>query len=639
MSVKTDPASAEIPSAEVFVPAAILDPDFPCLRAVPGQPLSSVQFVASDQSVPTGSSVPSDQSVPCDQSVPGDISVAPDISAVPGLRAAPGQPLSCVQSVLSGQPDPCDLPGTPGTPGTPGQPVAPDISAAPVRPASPAQGAIAGRPAVPGCGAVCTDGAGSSGAPSSAAGVPPSLGAFALAVYPFLELQPFHRAYYRVLEAFAAGRIRRLIVTMPPQHGKSVGATTLLPAYVLGLDPDLRVAIASYSGALASKFNRRVQRIIESREYAALFPATTIKQGAKPPGYIRTADEVEVIGRRGGLLSVGREGALTGNRVDCFILDDLYKDALEANSPIVRANCWEWYTSVVRTRMHNASRELIVFTRWHEEDLIGTLAAREPVVEFTRWAQLDGLSSDTWLHLNFEALKTSPPTEVDPRVPGEALWEGQQGRALLEAKRRLDPLQFESMYQGHPSSREGLLYGLNFAEYDQLPHEIVRRANYTDTADTGDDYLCSLSYAVDADGVVYITDAVYSREPMEVTEPLVAGMLLRSDTRQAAVESNNGGRGFARSLQALAPSVRIEWFHQGANKEARILSNSATALHLVRFPRGWNLRWPELYAHLTTYRRRFRANRWHDAADVVTGIVEREAPGRNRARVRGVRFL
>ena len=693
MSVKTDPASAEIPSAEVFVPAAILDPDFPGLRAVPGQPLSSVQFVASDQPVPTGSSVPSDQSVPCDQSVPGDISVAPDISAVPGLRAvpgqplscvqsvasdqpvptgssvpsdqsvpcdqsvpgdisvapdisavpglraAPGQPLSCVQSVLSGQPDPCDLPGTPGTPGTPGQPVAPDISDAPVRPASPAQGAIAGRPAVPGCGAVCTDGAGSSGAPSSAAGVPPSLGAFALAVYPFLELQPFHRAYYRVLEAFAAGRIRRLIVTMPPQHGKSVGATTLLPAYVLGLDPDLRVAIASYSGALASKFNRRVQRIIESREYAALFPATTIKQGAKPPGYIRTADEVEVIGRRGGLLSVGREGALTGNRVDCFILDDLYKDALEANSPIVRANCWEWYTSVVRTRMHNASRELIVFTRWHEEDLIGTLAAREPVVEFTRWAQLDGLSPDTWLHLNFEALKASPPTEVDPRVPGEALWEGQQGRALLEAKRRLDPLQFESMYQGHPSSREGLLYGLNFAEYDQLPHEIVRRANYTDTADTGDDYLCSLSYAVDADGVVYITDAVYSREPMEVTEPLVAGMLLRSDTRQAAIESNNGGRGFARSVQALAPSVRIEWFHQGANKEARILSNSATALHLVRFPRGWNLRWPELYAHLTTYRRRFRANRWHDAADVVTGIVEREAPGRNRARVRGVRFL
>ena len=176
---------------------------------------------------------------------------------------------------------------------------------------------------------------------------------------------------------------------------------------------------------------------------------------------------------------------------------NVYKDALEANSPLVRANCWEWYTSVVRTRMHNASRELVVFTRWHEEDLIGALAAREPVEELRAWSQLDTLPADRWLHLNFEALKTAPPTEVDPRQPGEALWERQHGAALLEAKRRLDPLQFEAMYQGRPSAREGLLYGLNFAEYDCLPHEIVRRANYTDTADTGDDYLCSLSYAVD----------------------------------------------------------------------------------------------------------------------------------------------
>ena len=348
---------------------------------------------------------------------------------------------------------------------------------------------------------------------------------FALGVYPFLELQPFHRTYYRVLEAFAAGRIRRLIVTMPPQHGKSLGASTLLPAYVLGLDPDCRVAIASYSGSLASKFNRRVQRILESREYASFFPATTIKCGSKPPGYIRTSEEVEIVGRRGGLLSVGREGSLTGNRVDCFILDDLYKDALEANSPIVRANCWEWYTSVVRTRMHNASRELVVFTRWHEEDLIGSIREREPVEELLAWEQLDALPSDGWLHLNFEALKCGPPSPIDPRLPGQALWEEQHGAALLAAKRRLDPLQFEAMYQGHPSAREGLLYGPNLTEYECLPREIVRWANYTDTADTGDDYLCSLCYAVDADGAVYVTDAVYSREPMEVTEPLVAEML------------------------------------------------------------------------------------------------------------------
>lgn len=382
-----------------------------------------------------------------------------------------------------------------------------------------------------------------------------------------------------------------------------------------------------------------MQRILESREYASFFPATTIKCGSKPPGYIRTSEEVEIVGRRGGLLSVGREGSLTGNRVDCFILDDLYKDALEANSPIVRANCWEWYTSVVRTRMHNASRELVVFTRWHEEDLIGSIREREPVEELLAWEQLDALPSDGWLHLNFEALKCGPPSPIDPRLPGQALWEEQHGATLLAAKRRLDPLQFEAMYQGHPSTREGLLYGPNLTEYECLPREIVRWANYTDTADTGDDYLCSLCYAVDADGAVYVTDAVYSREPMEVTEPLVAEMLVRSGTREAFVESNNGGRGFARAVQARAPGVRVEWFHQGANKEARILSNSATVQHCLRFPKGWRTRWPELHAHLTTYRRQFRANRWHDAADVVTGIVEREVSGRGGKRLRGVRFL
>ena len=462
---------------------------------------------------------------------------------------------------------------------------------------------------------------------------------FAQSVYPFLDLTPFHRTYYAVLEAFASGRIPKLIVSVPPQHGKSVGATTLLPAYMLGLDPDMRIAIASYSGTLASKFNRRVQRIIESREYAEIFPETTIKRGTKPLGYIRTSDEVEIIDHSGELLSVGREGSLTGNRVDCFILDDLYKDALEAQSPVVRRNCWEWYTSVVRTRMHNTSRELIVFTRWHEEDLIGELMRSEPCRELRSMADIDTLQDGEWLYLNFEALKSSPPTEIDPRAEGEALWPEQQSEELLKAKRRLDPARFEAMYQGHPSSIDGMLYGNSFREYDLLPHDIVLRASYTDTADTGDDYLCSVAYAVDTDGIIYITDVVYSKEPMEHTERLVAAMFRSNDTRRAYVESNNGGRGFARALQRLSPTTAVEWFHQGGNKEARILSNSATVLHMLRMPSDWHLRWPEFYAHLTTYRRQFRANRYDDAADVLTGIVEREVTPSSSGKWHRARFI
>ncbi len=458
---------------------------------------------------------------------------------------------------------------------------------------------------------------------------------FALQIYPFLELQGFHRTYYRLLEAFAHHRVRHLIVTMPPQHGKSVGATTLLPAYLLGLDPDLRIAIASYSSSLASRFNRRVQRILDAPEYQELFPETRLKQGTKPVGYIRTSDEAEVVGHQGSLLSVGREGALTGNRVDCFILDDLYKDAIEANSPLIRENCREWYTSVVKTRMHNDSRELIVFTRWHEEDLIGTLSKLEPVIPFTSWSQLDDFPKEGWLHLNFEAIKTLSPNEIDPRSEGEALWPERQSAELLQQKRRLDPVRFECMYQGHPTMAEGLLYGDHFQTYDLLPRDLVRRANYTDTADAGDDYLCSISYGVDPDGVIYVTDLVYSREGMEKTEQWVAEMLQRSETRQALVESNNGGRGFARAVQRLAPQVRVEWFHQSDNKEARILSHAATVLHNLRFPEDWRQRWPDLHHHLTTYRRQFRSNRWHDAPDVLTGIVEQEITRpKSRSRIR-----
>ena len=461
---------------------------------------------------------------------------------------------------------------------------------------------------------------------------------FALRVYPFIELTPFHLTYYRVLEAYAEGRIRKLIVSVPPQHGKSVGASTLLPAYMLGLDPDMRIAIASYSGTLASKFNRRIQRIIESKEYAEIFPETTIKQGTKPPGYIRTSDEVEIIGHKGELISVGREGSLTGNRVDCFILDDLYKDAMEAQSPVVRSNCWEWYTSVVRTRMHNASRELIVFTRWHEEDLIGRLMATESMRVLNTFDDIDKVEDDEWLYLNFEALKASPPTEIDPRSEGEALWPEQQDRRLLLKKRRLDAQQFEAMYQGHPTSREGLLYSDSFATYKHLPQEIIKRGNYTDTADTGSDYLCSICYVVDSDGMVYITDVVYTQEPMEVSEKLVAAMLTKSDCRIAYIESNNGGRGFARALQRQVPKTKIEWFHQSGNKEARIFSNSATALHTLRMPKDWHLRWPEFYAHLTTFKRLFKANVHDDAADAITGIVEREVSSSER-KLQRIKFI
>lgn len=456
--------------------------------------------------------------------------------------------------------------------------------------------------------------------------------------FPSFRATPFHTRYYALLEAFAQGRIKRLMITLPPQHGKSLGSSVALPAYLLGLNPDLHIAIASYSASLAQKFNKRVQRLIDTATYADCFPNTTIKPSGRTGAYQRTSELTEIVGHTGDLVAVGREGALTGNPVDVVIIDDLYKDAMEANSPTVRENCWEWYTSVVRTREHNDSRELIVFTRWHKEDLIGRLMQKERVVELTDWSQVATLPEGAWLHLNLEAIKTTPATELDPRSPGEALWPERHSADLLREKQRLDALQFEAMYQGRPSDAAGLLYGDNFQTYTSLPDDCVRRANYTDTADTGDDYLCSVCYRVGADGTIYIEDVVYSRERMELTEPLVAKMLTDLGTPEATIESNNGGRGFARNIQRLVPGCSVGWFHQSANKESRILSNASTVLRTVRMPIDWKERWGDMAAHLMGYNRRFRSNRWHDAADVLTGIIESECNRTVRKRIFGSSF-
>ena len=117
---------------------------------------------------------------------------------------------------------------------------------------------------------------------------------------------PFHIAYYEVLTRFAMGEIKKLMITMPPQHGKSEGATRRLPAFVLGQDPDKRIAIVSYNAIKARKFNRELQRIMDDDHYYELFPQTLLagqasyqEQGRRSRNYARNSDECEIVGYQG----------------------------------------------------------------------------------------------------------------------------------------------------------------------------------------------------------------------------------------------------------------------------------------------------------------------------------------------------
>lgn len=449
---------------------------------------------------------------------------------------------------------------------------------------------------------------------------------FVARVQPELEITSFHATYYALLDLFARGSIKRLMISVPPQHGKSLGASTLLPAYMLGRNPDLRICIGSYSFALARRFGLGVQRVIGSDDYRAVFPETFLKgmkSDERAEAAIRTADEFDIVARDGGLRLVGREGSLTGNRVDVMILDDLYKDAAEANSPIIREAAWDWYTAVVRTRLHNDSQEIIVFTRWHEDDLIGRLTKMEKVIDIVSLNDINGLSGNEWVRINFEAIKTTPPSQIDPREVGEPLWAQRHSLELLRERQKLDPIVFKALYQGCPTAREGLLYA-GFKTYDAIPEDVIKIANYTDVADMGTDKLCSVTYAVDKLRNILVLDVVYTDAPMEVSERMVAQMLLRWQVRVALVESNNGGRGFARTVQNLAKGCTVRCFHQASNKESRILTNSTAVCASIVMPENWRQIWTEFADDILNFRRVFKANRHDDAADVLTGIIETE---------------
>ena len=438
---------------------------------------------------------------------------------------------------------------------------------------------------------------------------------------------PFHLTYYEVLTRFALGEIKKLMITMPPQHGKSEGATRRLPAFVLGQDPDKRIAIVSYNAIKARKFNRELQRIMDDDRYYELFPQTLLagqasyqEQGRRSRNYARNSDECEIVGYQGSFKTIGVGGSLTGEPVDMLIMDDLYKDASSAWSPVIRQNVADWYDTVASTRLHNDSQQLLVFTRWHMEDLAGRLLEQEGVYDPIENPQ-------GWLLVSFPAIQNRPPSEQDPRAEGEPLWpERHSLEKLLEIKGR-SPTVFESLYQQNPQPSQGLMYE-EFTCYTDLPSRSYSVA-YIDAADSGADYLCALFYKEAEDGN-YITDVLYTKDPMEVTETTLTYMLQQHQVERCHIESNNGGNLFVSNLQQRSWDTgnrltRFNPFHQNQNKTARIFAASASVQKLIKMPLDWKKRFPKFARDLTGYLR-VGTNAHDDAPDALTGTIECRQP-------------
>ena len=236
------------------------------------------------------------------------------------------------------------------------------------------------------------------------------LACYAIAQWPGFELAAHHRIIVEKLEALERGEICRLMISMPPRHGKSLLATQLFPSWYLGRHPERSVITATYNQELSDDFGRRVRNFVTDPLHQAIFPRSClVDDSASMRRFDTTAG--------GSYYAVGRGGALTGRGCDLLVLDDLLKDHEEAHSENTRRHLHEWWSSVAYTRLQPKAGIILISTRWHEDDLPGRLLRQHP---------------NDWEVLSLPAI-----AEIDEsfRRAGEALWPERFPLHELEKKR------------------------------------------------------------------------------------------------------------------------------------------------------------------------------------------------------------
>lgn len=237
----------------------------------------------------------------------------------------------------------------------------------------------------------------------------------------------------RQLERVTAGECRRLILTMPPRHGKSEMTTVRYTAWRLERNPQMRVILAAYNQALSNRFSRRVRRIVEPRVPLAS-DALNVEDWETRAG--------------GGCRAVGVGAGVTGHGGDLIIVDDPVKSREEANSETYRDRVYEWFQDDLYTRLEPAGAVIIIQTRWHQDDLAGRVLASE-----------DGPS---WTVVNLPALAEAD----DPlgREEGQALCPDRYDEQALEGIRKVLGNSFHALYQGRPVPLSGEMFQRSWFE-------------------------------------------------------------------------------------------------------------------------------------------------------------------------------
>ena len=395
--------------------------------------------------------------------------------------------------------------------------------------------------------------------------------------------------------------ITKLMINAPPRHGKSL-TVDMFSQWILGKNPLDSIIRACYNETLSGRSAKTVRDGIQEIKadsqrivYSDIFPETKIKYG--DASYQMWSLE----GSPFSFLATSPTGTITGVGCKWGIIDDLIRDAKEAFNDRVLEDHLDWYDNTYSSRLEAGAKELIIMTRWCANDLCGKLLAR---------------SKGQWHVITMPACDDQGNMLCDDIL---------DKKTYSERKSHADPMIFSANYDQKVIDSKDKLYG-EFKTYSQTLEKYEKIEAYIDTADEGSDYLAGIVVGVH-DGIGDVLDLIYTQDPMERTEPETANMLTRNKVNKVTIESNNGGKGFARNVERIMrdmgnTSTQVEWFHQGENKMARILSNATSVTNCLRWPDKWDIMWPSVYREMTLASRT-RKMAHDDIEDCATGIIEK----------------
>lgn len=406
-----------------------------------------------------------------------------------------------------------------------------------------------------------------------------------------------------------------LIINMPPRHGKSRTAQ-LFALWIFGVNKSEKIITGSYNEQLSTTFSRNVRNSIQEKKaskdrivYHDIFPNTVMKKGSS------AANMWTLNGEHVSYLATSPSGTVTGFGATIMILDDIIKNAEEALNETVLENHWSWFTNTMLSRLEShdhVSKLLIVATRWNTNDLSGR-----------------AIEHYKTLGVPFRLITKAAKQEDGSMLCDDVL--NLESYNLIA--KTMSPEILEANYNQKPIDLVGRLYSIGFETYKKLPknedgsflYESIEA--YIDTADMGNDYLCCLIYAKYR-GQAYILDVYFTKDNMEITEPKTAELLNKWNVNKAYIESNNGGRGFGRSVERILRdkykryTTYIDLFTQRKNKKARILSSATWCQHNIKFPVGWENNFEEFYKDVMSYQKEGRMVH-DDAEDCLAGIYDK----------------